>query len=306
LGTDTAGITTASSESQCIVSTCNPCGGSTTPTTYFTTGKAKSVYVVPALGPADPPPGDATLICTMPDSGEFVDTDAAINDVAATSTGKLLIAGRSTASNANGFILLLDPAAQTVGQPCVYRKLLDISPAVAGLGAGPKSDLFFGTGGAAFVYTYKLSEAAGVASLTPVGTADVTTVVGGAMGASDITAVPGNPNLLRFTSDTSGFEIGLDASGNPIAASAKQTTSGSIGLGAPAAWCNSLTTYAGSSSTDNAYEFSTGGVRRRRRQLLADFPPFVNAGETTMPAGSGGLSGAATLPSCTAPPPPSV
>jgi hypothetical protein len=76
------------------------------------------------------------------DTPEFTDSTSAINDVAATSTGKLLIAGRPTSSNAAGFILLLDPLAQSPQQPCTYTKLLDIAPAVAGLGAGPKSNLF--------------------------------------------------------------------------------------------------------------------------------------------------------------------
>lgn len=301
LGKDTAGVKTASSEGQCVVSTCDPCGGSASPTTYFTTGSSKSVYVAASLNPttvtiATP---DASLICVMPTTGdEFSDDNSAINDVAATSTGKLLIAGRPKSSNDNGFVLLLDPAAQTAGQPCVYQKLLDIAPAVAGLGAGPKSNRFYGTGGSsgkAFVATYELSESAGVASLTPVGTADVSATITGAMGASDITAVPGSNTLLRFTSDKSGYSIGLDASGNPIAATVQQTTADSIGLGAPAAWCTSTQPFAGSSSTDNAYTFDNPG-RRRMRQLLVVIPPFSNAGETTMPVA--GLSGAATLPLC--------
>lgn len=288
LGQDTNGVTTATSSADCVVSSCDPCGGSANPTTFFVSGTGKSVYVANSLDPttASPTP-PAQAICTMPtNTPEFSNANSAINDVAATSTGQLLIAGRPGSSNAAGFILLLDPAAQTYGAPCVYEKLLDIAPAVAGLGGGPKSDLFYGSGGStgqAFISTYQLSETAGgSAQLTPLGSADVSSIIGGAIGASDITASPTNPNQLYFTSGTKGFTINLDGAGLPVAASTAQVSSGSIGLNAPAAWCNSAQPFAGSASSANAYAFTS--------------PAFTDVGTTTMPVN--GLSGAATLPKC--------
>jgi hypothetical protein len=105
------------------------------------------------------------------------------------------------------------------------------------------------------------------------------------MGASDITAVPNDPTKAYFTSGTAGYVISLDSSGNPIAGTEQQLVSGGVGLSAPAAWCNSVSAFAGSSSTDNAYSFAPGSGT------------FTNVGETTMPDAAG-LSGAATVPVC--------
>lgn len=283
LGTDTGSVTTASTSTDCVVSNCDPCGAGS-PTTYFTRANDRKVWISPNLSPPSATAGTATLLCTMPtNTPEFTASDSELNDIAVTSTGKLLVAGRPTGSATTGFILLVDPAAQTPGGTCTYEKLLDITPAVAGLGAGAKSNLFYATGGTR-VYTYVLSESNGQASLTPSGSVDVSGTIS-SIGASDITAVPGNPNLVYFTAGSgNGYSMALDANGNPTGAPTQLSTGGA-GASVPAAWCTATTAYVAPGSADSAYIFpSTLGT-------------FTRTTEETSMSGSG-ISGAANVPSC--------
>jgi hypothetical protein len=292
LGKDTNCAAGASAVNECVVSTVDPCGGSAAPKTFFTTSTAyaasNAVYVVAALNPptastAVPPPA-ATLVCTMAGSGFFADPTSSIDDVAALSTGKLLLTARATSTSPDGVLILLDPDQQQAAQPCVYTTLLAVTPAIVGIAAGLKSNMFYTTAGSSLT-TYMLREAAGGgAELFLLQTIDIAAqqYVSPSFTfgiTSDVSVIPyqGQTNIF-FTSGNEGQYLDLDENG--VISGSVSTTGPMAGGPVPAVWCT---------RTNNGYF----GATTTSTQAYFYGPYFLY-----YDVGINGISGAATAIAC--------
>jgi hypothetical protein len=194
IGTGTPdGLETADSASDCVKLTCNPCPSATPPVYFTRSGDNKGIYYQPAWNPAAAPQVTAQSVCNFSLTDPlFSGGGAAINDIAVTNAGQLLIAGRTNTGTSPGYLLLVVPELQTAGQPCIYSKLLTTPFVIAGLGASSSSDLFLGTGDNS-IFTYRIvsDPVTGVVTATVVGS--IVSGLGG--GAGDITLAPGRTDL---------------------------------------------------------------------------------------------------------------
>lgn len=92
--------------------------------------------------------------------------------------------------------------------------------------------------------------------------------------------------MSQATVGTQGYTIGVNASYIPQPGGITAVASGSIGLGAPAAFCTSQQPYAISSSTYDAYEFPA---------VTDPLSGFNRIGGSGLDAG---INGAAVAPVC--------
>lgn len=162
---------------------------------YFTKNSDFSIQYAPAWTPGKTAQTQTPTqqICAFDKVNDplFSPSSSAINDVAVTNSGMLLIAGRQ-GTRTDGYILLVDPAAQKPGQPCVYTKILTTPFVIAGLGSSSKSDVFLGTGDDK-VFGYKIDSDPVTGAITASIIGNITSGLGG--GAGDITAAPGRSDL---------------------------------------------------------------------------------------------------------------
>ncbi|KAF6251764.1 hypothetical protein COO60DRAFT_1628811 [Scenedesmus sp. NREL 46B-D3] len=274
--------TTASTPEACVRLACQPCGFAA-PDVYFSATNSgqnynAGVYMVRGWTrtTAD---GSGIEVCRFNQTGAgralFNCSDCAINDIAATNQGDLLVAGRRSATS--GYLLKLILAEQVAGQPCKYTVLINNTGTVwNGLGAGPRSNLFYGVGGGASggIFTVELAAngSANIVGVFP------TTVV--SSGAADITAAPdgkvyvvNSPNLVGTAYEVTVNPTTFAPTGliGPIAANGTAN-------GLPAAFCTSAQPIAASSS-NFAYQFVPP----------ADNGRFINIGRTG--AGDGCTTG---------------
>ncbi|WIA41644.1 hypothetical protein OEZ86_009000 [Tetradesmus obliquus] len=181
-------------------------------------------------------------------------------------------------------MLSVDPAAQKAGQPCNYTVLIaDTGAPWNGLGAGPRSNLFYGVGGGATggIFTVELSAngAANIVGQFP------TTVV--SAGAADITAAPSG-KLYVVNSPSLGssqaYEVTIDPTTFAPTGLSAAIADGGVAGNLPAAFCTSTQPVAASSG-NNAYQFVPPAADLK----------FINIGKTGSPVS---ISGAAVVPRC--------
>lgn len=267
-------LVNATSVADCVVLPCDPCG-SATPDVYITS--QLSVYKQPAWTEGLPETTTATLQCTLDRTDPFLCTtqspdSCTLNDIAIDNQGNYILVGRrSSSSSATGWVIRVDASAIVPGQPCPYTKLIDtLAKPWAGLGAAPKSNLFYGLGdGQVFTVEVNATSASILGSISnPAfsGAADVTAGPNG-----DIYAIVGNDAYQIDVNNATYIPTGA----TPVVAS------GGIGSGA-GAFCTSTEPYAVRGLSGAVYD-------------------FLGAANFTKVGGSGlasGVNGAAVAPVC--------
>lgn len=105
---------------------CQPCGDAAPNVYSSVSGEHAGIYLVKNWTPLTAN-GSASNVCEFDRTGAgatlFGCSTCAIDDIAATNQGTLLVTGRRNSTS--GYLLLLDPADQTMWQPCKYRTLTD-------------------------------------------------------------------------------------------------------------------------------------------------------------------------------------
>ena len=272
-------LVNATSVDDCIVLDCLPCG-SATPDVYLTADL--SIYKQPAwtegLGTST---NTAELQCTLDRTDPFLCTTQAagsctLNDIAIDNQGDYVLVGRrSSSSSATGWVIRVDEANIVPGEPCPYTKLIDtLAKPWAGLGAAPKSNLFYGLGdGQVFTVEVNATSASILGSISnPAFT-----------GAADVTAGP-NGKIYAVVGNNA-YQIDVDANYIPTGTTSS-VASGGIGSGA-GAFCTSTEPYGVRGTTGVVYDFLGAST-------------FSSVGGSGR---NGGVNGAAVAPVCGQVPP---
>jgi len=272
LGTGTpTNISSVSTE--CVVIPCDPCGEEN-PDLYLTA--ALSIYKQPAWTTTIPPgTNSAELMCTLNSTDPAICGPAlgcVTNDIAIDNQGNYIVLGRRSSSGA-GWVIKVDAESIVPGEPCPITVLLgNLAQPWAGLGAAPRSDLFYGIGqGQVFTVQVQDDDASIIGSVS---NSNFT-------GAADVTAGP-DGNIYAIVG-TAAYLVPVDANYIPTG-TPTMVASGGL-LNGAAAFCTSSEPYAVSGTNKNVFEF-------------LDQTSFTRVGGSGFNVAGDGVTGAATAPVC--------
>ncbi|GBF96269.1 hypothetical protein Rsub_09064 [Raphidocelis subcapitata] len=273
---ETTRFTNSTAASDCLVTECSPCSGAT-PQVYFTTGKDMSIWRTDAFIVG----GTLDKMCYF-NSPDF-DT---INDIAIDANGDAIVIVRKGSSDSSARMIKVRTSTLPSPDPnrvCEFEDLLvggfpdPLNPnktgdAWAGLGAGRKSNIMYGSNGNT-IFTVDVSTS------PPKFLANLATNLGG--GSADITLGP--DNNLYLAQNNLMYRITLAADGITPTGIEQIHENGSNMAGA---FCTSEQPYA----TENS----------QFHKLVEMYPTYERGGPMLFNPDTnvGGFSGAATVPSC--------